>query len=218
MHGVSLSIGGTDPLDHAYLDKLAALAGQVRPVWVSDHLCWTGAGGRNSHDLLPMPLTESSLAHVADRVRAVQDRLGRQLILENPSTYLRFAGAQMPEWEYLARLAEAADCALLLDVNNVHVSATNHGFDAATYIEALPAERIAYLHVAGPRDCGTHLLDTHDSPVLEPVWTLYGLAQRRTGGVATLLEWDSRIPPWPELLAELGKARAHRPAPVSADG
>jgi uncharacterized protein len=218
MHGVSLSIGGTDPLDSAYLDKLAALAEQVRPVWISDHLCWTGAAGRNSHDLLPMPLTEASLAHVADRVRAVQDRLGRQLILENPSTYLRFADAEMPEWEYISRLAERADCALLLDINNVHVSATNHGFDAATYIEALAHERIAYLHLAGPRDCGTHLLDTHDSPVLEPVWALYALAQRSTGGVATLLEWDSSIPPWPDLLAELDKAKAHRPAAASADG
>lgn len=218
MHGVSLSIGGADPIDHCYLDKLAALAERVKPVWVSDHLCWTGIAGRNSHDLLPMPLTEGSLAHVADRVRAVQDRLGRPLILENPSTYLRFAGAQMPEWEYLSRLAEEADCALLLDVNNVHVSAVNHGFDAAAYVEALPAERIAYVHIAGPRDCGTHLLDTHDSPVLEPVWALYALAQRRTGGVATLLEWDASIPPWVELLAELAKARAHRPAAARTDG
>ena len=218
MHGVSLSIGGTDPLDSDYLDKLAALSERVRPVWISDHLCWTGAAGRNSHDLLPMPLTEASLAHVADRVRAVQDRLGRQLVLENPSTYLRFADAQMPEWEYLSRLAEEAECALLLDVNNVHVSATNHGFDAATYIEALAPESVAYLHIAGPRDCGTHLLDTHDSPVLEPVWALYALAQRRTGGAATLLEWDSRIPPWRALLAELGKAKAYRPAVACADG
>ena len=217
LHGVSLSIGGTDPLDAAYLDKLAALAERVRPVWVSDHLCWTGIAGRNSHDLLPMPLTEASLAHVAGRVRAVQDRLGRQLVLENPSTYLQFAGAQMAEWDYLSRLAEATGCGLLLDVNNVHVSATNHGFDSAAYIEALPAGRIAYLHIAGPRDCGTHLLDTHDSPVLEPVWTLYALAQRRTGGVATLLEWDDRIPPWDELLAELAKAKMHRPAAL-ADG
>jgi uncharacterized protein (UPF0276 family) len=169
----------------------------------------------NSHDLLPMPLTEASLAHVVARVRQVQDRLGRPLILENPSTDLRFNGAQMPEWEYLGRLAEEADCGLLLDVNNVHVSAFNHGFDAVHYIEALPAERIVQVHLAGPRDCGTHLLDTHDSPVLEPVWALYALAMQRTGGVATLLEWDSDIPPYEALLAELAKARAHR-APACA--
>jgi uncharacterized protein (UPF0276 family) len=217
MHGVSLSIGSADPLDKTYLDKLAELAERVNPVWISDHLCWTGIAGTNSHDLLPMPLTEASLAHVTARVRQVQERLGRPLILENPSSYLRFAGAQMPEWEYLGRLAEDADCGLLLDVNNVHVSAFNHGFDAAAYIEALPAERIVQVHLAGPRDCGTHLLDTHDSPVLEPVWALYALAMRRTGGASTLLEWDSSIPPYEELLAELAKARAWRSAePVHA--
>jgi uncharacterized protein (UPF0276 family) len=212
MHGVSLSIGSAEPLDTAYLDKLAELAERVKPAWISDHLCWTGIAGRNSHDLLPMPLTEASLAHVTARVRQVQDRLGRPLVLENPSTYLRFAGVQMPEWEYLGRLAEESGCGLLLDVNNVHVSGFNHGFDAAAYIEALPAERIVQLHVAGPRDCGSHLLDTHDSPVPEPVWKLYALAQQRTGGVSTLLEWDSDIPPYEELLAELAKAPAWRAA------
>ncbi len=216
MHGVSLSIGGTDALDRDYLGKLAALAERVKPVWVSDHLCWTGVAGRNSHDLLPMPLTEASLAHVAERVRQVQDFLGRPLILENPSTYLQFAGVQMPEWEYLARLAEDSGCGLLLDVNNVHVSAVNHGFDAARYIEALPAGRIVQVHLAGPRDCGTHLLDTHDSPVLEPVWALYALAMRLTGGVATLLEWDASIPPWETLLAELARAKPHRAAARAA--
>jgi len=210
MHGVSLSIGSAEPLDPVYLAKLAALADRVKPVWISDHLCWTGIAGTNSHDLLPMPLTGASLAHVTARVKEVQDRLGRPLILENPSTYLRFNGAQMPEWEYLGRLAEDADCGLLLDVNNVHVSAFNHGFDPVAYIEALPAERIVQLHIAGPRDCGTHLLDTHDSPVLEPVWALYALAQRLTGGVSTLLEWDAKIPPYQDLVAELGKARVYR--------
>ncbi|HEX8224696.1 MAG TPA: DUF692 domain-containing protein [Allosphingosinicella sp.] len=212
MHGVSLSIGSADPLDTGYLGKLAELARRVEPAWISDHLCWTGIAGTNSHDLLPMPLTEASLAHVTARVREVQDRLGRPLILENPSSYLQFAGAQMPEWEYLGRLAEESGCGLLLDVNNVHVSAFNHGFDAVAYIEALPAERIVQVHLAGPRDCGTHLLDTHDSPVLEPVWALYALAMRRTGGVSTLLEWDSNIPPYEALLAELAKARAWREA------
>jgi uncharacterized protein (UPF0276 family) len=212
MHGVSLSIGSADPLDAAYLDKLAALAEAVKPAWISDHLCWTGIAGANSHDLLPMPLTEASLAHVTARVKAVQDRLGRPLILENPSSYLQFAGPQMPEWEYLGRLAEESGCGLLLDVNNVHVSAFNHGFDARAYLAALPAERIVQIHIAGPRDCGTHLLDTHDSPVLEPVWQLYRQAQALTGGVSTLLEWDADIPPWEELLAELAKAKAWRAA------
>ncbi len=210
MHGVSLSIGGTQALDLSYLDKLAALADRVRPAWISDHLCWTGVAGLNTHDLLPMPLTEASLAHVTARVRQVQDRLERPLILENPSSYLQFRGPQMPECEYLARLAEGADCGLLLDVNNVHVSAFNHGFDPIAYIEAIPAERIVQVHLAGPSDCGTHLMDTHDSPVLDAVWELYALAMARTGGVSTLLEWDSDIPPYPDLLAELAKARAVR--------
>jgi uncharacterized protein (UPF0276 family) len=210
MHGVSLSIGSADPLDLDYLDALAALAERVRPAWISDHLCWTGIAGINTHDLLPMPLTEASLAHVVGRIRAVQDRLGRPLVLENPSSYLRFSGPQMPECEFIARMAEAADCGLLLDVNNVHVSAFNHGFDPVAYVEAIPAERVVQVYLAGPRDCGTHLVDTHDSPVLDAVWDLYALAMARTGGVATLLEWDSDIPPWEELLAELGKARAVR--------
>ncbi len=210
MHGVSLSIGGTDPLDRAYLRDLRALAERVRAVWVSDHLCWTGVGGINTHDLLPMPLTEASLAHTADRVRAVQDALGRPLVLENPSSYLEFRASEMPEWEFLGRLAEETGCGLLLDVNNVHVSATNHGFDAVAYIDALPAERIVQMHLAGCSDCGGYLIDTHDHPVAAPVWPLYARAQARAGGVSTLLEWDARIPPYDELLAELGKARLAR--------
>ena len=209
MHGVSLSIGGADPLDGVYLDKLAALADRVRPAWISDHLCWTGVAGINTHDLLPLPLTEAALAHVTDRVKAVQDRLGRPLILENPSSYLEFRSSQMPEWEFLARLAEAADCGLL-DVNNVHVSAFNHGFDPRAYIAAIPPERIVQVHLAGPSDFGSHLMDTHDAPVPDAVWPLYAEVQARTGGGATLLEWDANIPAWPDLLAELAKARAAR--------
>ena len=164
-----------------------------------------------------MPLTEASLAHVIGRIRAVQDRLGRPLILENPSSYLRFAADQMPEWEYLARMAEGADCGLLLDVNNVFVSAANHGFDAKAYIEAIPAERVVQFHLAGPTDCGTHLMDTHDSPVRDEVWALYRLAQARTGGASTLLEWDANIPAWSELIAELAKARTVREAAEAAE-
>ena len=217
MHGVSLSIGSAEPLDRAYLDALAALAERVKPAWISDHLCWTGVAGLNSHDLLPMPLTEASLAHVVDRIRAVQDRLGRPLILENPSSYLRFGADQMPESEYLARMAEAADCGLLLDVNNVFVSAANHGFDAEAYIAAIPAERVVQFHLAGPTDCGTHFMDTHDSPVRDEVWALYRRAVAHTGGVSTLLEWDSKIPEWDDLVAELAKARAVREAAAAPE-
>jgi uncharacterized protein (UPF0276 family) len=210
MHGVSLSIGSVAPLDRVYLRKLRTLAERIRPAWVSDHLCWTGVNGRNTHDLLPMPLTRESLAHVAGRVHAVQDYLGRPLILENPSSYLTFHASQMPESAFLAALAEATGCGLLLDVNNVYVSATNHGFDPVAYINELPAAQIVQIHLAGPSDCGTHLLDTHDQPVPAAVWPLYALAQARTGGVATLLEWDARIPSFPELLDELAKARFAR--------
>jgi uncharacterized protein len=214
MHGVSLSIGSVDPLDRAYLAALRGLAERVRAVWVSDHLCWTGVGGVNTHDLLPMPLTQPSLAHVADRVRFVQDVLGRPLVLENPSSYLEFRANQMPEWEFLGRLTELTGCGLLLDVNNVYVSATNHGFDAGAYIDAVPADRVVQMHLAGCSavctDWGTHLIDTHDHPVAEPVWPLYAKAQGRCGGVSTLLEWDAQIPPYEALLAELGKAKLAR--------
>jgi len=210
MHGVSLSVGSTAPLDMGYLAKLRDLAARISPLWISDHLCWTGIGGINSHDLLPMPLTEQGLRHTADRVLAVQDFLGRPLILENPSTYLEFVASQMPEWEFLARLTELTGCGLLLDVNNVHVSAFNHGYDPLAYIDALPADHIVQIHLAGPSDHGTHLIDTHDSPVADAVWPLYARAWERCGPIATLLEWDASIPPFEELLAELAKAKRVR--------
>jgi uncharacterized protein len=210
MHGVSLSIGSLAPLDRVYLRKLRELAERVQPVWISDHLCWTGVAGVNTHDLLPLPLTKASLAHVAARVRAVQDYLGRPLILENPSSYLEFHASQLREWEFLALLAEMTGCGLLLDVNNVYVSAVNHGFDAAAYIEAVPADRVVQIHLAGHTDRGTHLIDTHDHPVAAPVWDLYRQAQQRSGGAATLLEWDADIPDYPDLLTELAKAKAVR--------
>ena len=210
MHGVSLSIGSTAPLDLAYLAKLRALAARVAPLWISDHLCWTGVGGRNSHDLLPMPLTEESLAHTAARVRAVQDFLGRPIVLENPSTYLAFRSSHMPEWEFIGRLAEDTGCGLLLDVNNVHVSAVNQFFDPLAYIDAIPANHVVQIHLAGPSDHGTHLIDTHDHPVPDAVWPLYARAWERCGPVATLLEWDANIPPFDDLLAELAKAKAVR--------
>jgi uncharacterized protein (UPF0276 family) len=207
MHGVSLSIGSTDPLDRTYLRKLRALAERVKPVWVSDHLCWTGVARRTSHDLLPVPLTEASLAHVTDRVKRVQDHLGRPLILENPSSYIEFRESTIPEWEFLARLAEAADCGLLLDVNNVYVSAFNHRFDARAYIEAIPPARVVQFHLAGHTHCGTHILDTHSDHVVDAVWDLYRLAHARTGGRATLLEWDEAIPTFDVVHEEVLKAR-----------
>lgn len=212
LHGVSLSIGSTAPLDKEYLLKLRALADRFRPLWISDHLCWTGIGGVNSHDLLPMPLTEASLTHTAERVCAVQDFLGRPLVIENPSTYLQFAASRIPEAEFLARLATATGCGLLLDVNNVHVSSFNHGLDPLEYLERVPVDHIVQIHLAGPSDHGTHLIDTHDHPVPDAVWPLYARACERCGPVATLLEWDANIPPFTELLAELGKAKQVREA------
>lgn len=207
-HGVSLSIGSADPLDFEYLGKLKILADEIGARWVSDHLCWTGVLGRNTHDLLPVPLDEETLGHVVDRIRTVQEFLERPLVLENPSTYVNFAADTLPEWEFLTRMAEEADCGLLLDVNNVYVSSVNHGFDPVEYIESVPAERIVQFHLAGHTDCGTHLVDTHDGEVIERVWELYRRAWRRTEGVSTLLEWDANIPTFPVLHAEVLKARA----------
>jgi uncharacterized protein (UPF0276 family) len=212
LHGVSLSIGSTAALEMGYLTKLRALADRFRPLWISDHLCWTGVSGINSHDLLPLPLTEASLAHTSDRVRAVQDFLGRPLLIENPSTYLQFAASRMPEAEFLARLAEATGCGLLLDINNIHVSSFNHGLDPHDYLETLPVDHIVQMHLAGPSDHGTHLIDTHDHPVPDAVWDLYARACERCGPVATLLEWDASIPAFTELLAELAKAKLVREA------
>ncbi|MFZ6756497.1 DUF692 domain-containing protein [Undibacterium sp. Ji50W] len=207
MHGVSLSIGSSDALDFDYLRKIKQLAKELQPAWVSDHLCWTGVASVNTHDLLPLPLNEATLKHVVERVRIVQDFLERPLILENPSTYVEFELSTMPEHAFLSALARQTGCGLLLDVNNVHVSAYNHGFDAADYIRQLPAEHIVQIHLAGPTQCGSYMIDTHDQPVPTPVWHLYALAQELTGGVSTLLEWDANIPSYPELLAELDKAR-----------
>jgi uncharacterized protein len=210
LHGVSLSIGSTDPLDRGYLRKLKALAARCGARWVSDHLCWTGVMGRNTHDLLPMPYTEEALRHTASRVRQVSELLERPLVLENPSTYLEFAGSRLTEWEFLSRLAEESDCGLLLDVNNVYVSAFNHGFDARAYLDAIPADRVVQYHVAGHTNKGTHILDTHSDHALPEVWDLYRHAWRRTGPVATLYEWDADIPAFDVVLEEARKALRHR--------
>ncbi|MBX9961655.1 MAG: DUF692 domain-containing protein [Burkholderiales bacterium] len=207
MHGVSLSIGGTDPLDREYLSEVAALARRVEPLWISDHLCWTGTQGRNLHDLLPLPFTEAALDHVVRRVTQVQDTLGRRILLENVSSYVSFAGGDCTEWEFLAELAQRADCLILLDVNNVHVSAFNHGFDARTYIDAMPADRVQQIHLAGHSHCGHWIVDTHDAPVAEPVWDLYRYTAERLGPVATMIERDDDIPPLADLVTELDRAR-----------
>lgn len=207
LHGVSMSIGSTDPLDIDYLTGLRRLADRVGARWVSDHVCWTGVLGINTHDLLPLPFTESALRHVVRRVRVAQDVLERRLVLENPSSYVAFAAATMTEWEFLARLAEDADCQLLLDVNNVYVSSVNHGFDPEEYLRALPHHRVAQMHIAGHTDHGTHIVDTHDAPVADPVWSLYRLAVQLTGGAPTLLERDDHLPEFRVLQAELAMAR-----------
>lgn len=208
MHGVSLSIGGTDPLDMAYLDQLDALARRIEPAWVSDHLCWTGVQGVNLHDLMPLPYTEEALAHVVDRVRRVQDRLGRRILLENVSSYIRYTDAQLTEWEFLAAVAERADCLVLLDINNVYVSAHNHGFSALAYLEGIPVSRVQQFHLAGHEQGGALLVDTHDAPVIDPVWELYMAAVQRFGRVSTMIERDDHIPPLEVLRAELAQAHA----------
>lgn len=207
MHGVSLSIGSTDPLNRAYLIELKALAERIRPVWISDHLCWTGVAGRNLHDLLPMPHTRESVRHVAARVRETQDFLGRQILLENASTYLDFTHSTMPEWEFVSTVAEAADCLLLLDVNNIYVNSINHGFDPLDYLDGVPMSRVRQIHLAGHSRNGELLIDTHDQPVCEAVWQLYGETLKRSGPVATMIERDDNIPPLSELLDELQHAR-----------
>ncbi len=208
MHGVSLSIGSSDPIDRAYLRELVALRDRIVSPWVSDHLCWTGVAGRNNHDLLPLPYTEEALAHVARRVRQVQDALGAPLILENPSTYVEFAGSTLSEWDFLAALCAETGCGLLLDVNNVYVSARNHGFATADYLAGLPWDRVVQIHVAGHTDNGTHVIDTHIGPVIDPVWQLFAAAYRRSGGASVLLEWDAEIPEFPVVHQEAQRAHA----------
>ncbi|MBX3626791.1 MAG: DUF692 domain-containing protein [Rhizobacter sp.] len=208
MHGVSLSIGSTDPLDRDYLRELKALTRRIEPAWVSDHLCWTGVDHHHLHDLLPLPYTEEALRHVSERVMQVQEVLGRRLLLENVSSYVSFEGDEMSEWEFIAELARRADCELLLDVNNVYVSSRNHGFDARRFIDAMPREWVRQIHLAGHEDHGDHLIDTHDHPVCDAVWELYAYTVGRLGAVPTMIERDDHIPPLPELLAELDRARA----------
>jgi uncharacterized protein len=207
LHGLSLSPGSTDPVDFDYLRRLKDMAAEVEAVWVSDHVCWTAVGGVNTHELVPIPFTEESLAHVVGRVRIAQEVLERPLVLENPSSYVSYTGSSMSEAEFLARMAEEADCGLLLDVNNVYVSSVNHEFDPVEYLRSIPGERVVQMHLAGHHDAGTHIVDTHDRPVADPVWELYGTAVELIGPVSTLIEWDDKLPPFPVVHAEVLKAR-----------
>lgn len=207
MHGVSMSLGSTDPLDRKYLKQLKQLAERVKPAWISDHLCWTGVSGTNLHDLMPLPYTEEAIDHVVDRIDQVQDYLGRQMLIENVSSYVTYQQSEMPEWEFLSAIADRADCLILLDINNIYVSAFNHEFDPHEYLANVPAGRVWQHHLAGHSNEGNYIVDTHDEPVVDPVWNLYADAVRRFGSVSTMIERDDNVPEFSELFAELQHAR-----------
>ena len=207
MHGVSLSLGSTDPLNRDYLKELKQLAQRIDPVWISDHLCWTGVSGTNLHDLMPLPYTEEAIRHVVDRISLVQDYLGRRILIENVSSYVSYRESELTEWEFLSAIAERADCLLLLDINNIYVSACNHEFDPLEYLDNLPADRVYQHHLAGHTNEGTYIVDTHDEPVFKAVWDLYAEAVKRFGSVSVMIERDDNIPPFAELYGELQYAR-----------
>ena len=207
MHGVSLSIGSTTPFDADYLRDLKKLADRIQPAWISDHLCWTGVHGQNIHDLLPLPYTEETAQHVAERVRIVQDYLGRRILLENVSSYASYVDSTMTEWEFITEIAEKADCLLLLDVNNIYVSSYNHQFDAKVFIDGVPKNRVQQIHLAGHQNNGDYIIDTHDAPVIDPVWDLYEYAISRLGAISTMIERDDHIPELGVLVEELQIAR-----------
>ena len=208
MHGVSLSIGSTDPLDKYYLRKLKQLADRIEPAWLSDHLCWTGVHGENIHDLMPLPYTEETISHVAERISQVQDYLGRQILIENVSSYCSYIDSEMTEWEFVTAVSEKSDSLMLVDVNNIYVSSFNHNFDPKTYIDGIPKDRAQQIHLAGHQNNGDYIIDTHDAKVVDPVWELYAYAISKFGPVSTMIERDDNIPPLPELLAELEIARS----------
>jgi uncharacterized protein (UPF0276 family) len=212
LHGVSLSVGSTAPLDLEYLAQVKALAAHLEPAWISDHLCWTGVAGKNLHSLLPLPCTEEAAMHVASRVRTVQDILRRRIALENVASCVAFRDSRMPEWDFLRAVADEADCLILLDVNNLYVSSVNQGFDAQAFLDGVPVERVQEVHLAGHEQQDEILVDTHDQPVSEAVWALYESALKRFGRVSTAIERDASIPPLAVLEGELRAARelAHR--------
>lgn len=203
MHGVSLSIGSCDPLDYDYLKQLKSLAQRLEPAWISDHFCWTGINGNNLHDLMPLPYTEEALIHVVDRIKKVQDFLGCQILLENPSSYVTYTDTCMSEQEFIRETAIRADCLLLLDVNNVYVSAFNHNFDPIDYFNTIPIDRVQQFHMAGHTHNGDHIIDTHDHPIISEVWDLFAYAAQHFGRVSAMIERDDNIPPLPELIEEL---------------
>lgn len=207
MHGVSMSIGSTEPLNFDYLKQLKELIKRVEPEWISDHLCWTGVNGLNLHDLMPMPYTEEAIQHIADRVSQVQDYLGQQILLENVSSYVSYSDSVMSEWEFYSEVTQRADCNMLLDINNIYVSAYNHNFDPYTYLTAMPSERVHQFHLAGHTHENNLIIDTHDHPIADPVFDLYAAAVEHFGRVSTMVERDDNIPPLPELLAELEQVK-----------
>jgi len=208
LHGVGMSLGSIEPLDAEHLRKLKRLIARVDPALVSEHLCWSSVGGRHLNDLLPLPYTEEALDHVCHRVTEVQDAIGRELLVENVSSYLGFADATIPEWDFVAAVAQRTGCKLLVDVNNIYVNAMNHGFDAEGYLDAMPRAAVAEIHLAGFDSTGPCLIDTHGTPVAPDVWTLYASAIRRFGARPTLIEWDLDLPPLATLLAEAATAQS----------
>jgi uncharacterized protein len=207
MHGVSLSIGSTDPFDQDYLTQLKNLASRVQPKWISDHLCWTGVQGINAHDLLPIPYTYEAVAHIVSRIQQVQDFLGRPILIENVSSYLTYKQSELSEWDFILEIVRQAGCGILLDVNNVYVSSINHQFNPLEYIHALPAPSVCQIHLAGHSNHGDYIIDTHDAPVTQEVWELYAATIRHLGAVSTMIERDDNLPPFAELLAEVNHAK-----------
>lgn len=207
MHGVSLSIGSTDAFDWNYLKQVKELAIRIEPQWISDHLCWTGINGLNLHDLLPIPYTLDAIEHIVSRIHEIQDYFGRQILIENVSSYLSYKESEMSEWEFISEIANRTDCYLLCDVNNIYVSAVNHGFDVLNYLNGIPAQRVAQIHLAGHSNVGDYIIDTHDAPIIQPVWDLYSEAIKRFGPTSTMIERDDNIPPLAELLQELDEAK-----------
>jgi len=216
LHGVSLSIGSTAPIDRDYLKALKTLMHRVEPAWVSDHLCWTGTDGVNLHDLMPLPYTREALRHLVPRIREVQDTLGQRILLENVSSYVAYQSSEMSEWEFLAQLSREADCLLLLDVNNVYVNSVNHQFEPDEFIRGIPVDRVAQIHLAGHERQESFIIDTHDAPIVEEVWALYRRTREHLGSVSTMIERDAHIPPLEELLAELDIARGQAAAKAAA--
>ncbi len=207
MHGVSLSIGSSDPLNLEYLQKVKQLADRVEPHWISDHLCWTGVQQRNIHDLLPLPYTEKHIQHVVERIKTVQDIYKRRILIENVSSYITYKESEMTEWEFITEIANRADCLILLDINNIYVSAFNHGFEPETYLQNVPIDRVQQFHLAGHLNCDDYIIDTHDHPVIDAVWELYAKAVKIFGDVSTMIERDDNIPPFEVLLQELNQAK-----------